>query len=118
MLEQLQKILAGRNPFKKLTEAEKEEHKKIEQRIKLDIMEFSRIAKELFLDQRYQKFTAEFKKIYERNIGYLIYEDEEDIYKFALKMKSYQNRLRILMNIVDIPKDFVKRQEEIEKEKK
>ena len=102
------------NPFIKLNKQEELDLKSIELSVKKDVKEFSREAKELYQDQRYQKLKNEFKRIYEQNLRLIIYFDCDDTQRFIMKIKEYQVQLRTLKSIFDTPEGFIKKEEEIE----
>jgi len=117
MIPDLGKILKGYSPFKKLTEEEKSSFKEMEQSVKKDIKEFSKLAKELYDDNRYKKLKIEFKRIYEQNLKLIIFFDCDDPNKYLMKMRGYQIQLRTLKSIFDTPEGFIKSDEALEKKK-
>jgi adenylate kinase family enzyme len=103
------------NPFIKLDKSEEEQLKEIELAVKRDIRQFSKEAKELYQDKRYEKLKNEFKSIYEQNLKLIIYYDNEDIQKYAMKMRTLQIQLRTLQSIFNTPEGFIKKEEEIDR---
>ena len=106
------------NPFIKLNKDEEASLKEIEKSVKADIKEFSRIAKELYQDQRYLKLKSEFKRIQDQNLRLMVYFDCEDLNKFAMKMRTYQIQMRTLISIFDTPEGFIRKEEEMEQKAK
>ena len=112
----LNKILAKvRNPFIQLTQDEKVELKKIEESVKKDIKAFSREAKDLYDDARYQKLKNEFKRVYQHNMNLIIYFDTKDPQEYIIKMREFQIQLRVLKSIFDTPEGFIKQEEALDK---
>lgn len=106
------------NPFIKLNQDEESQLKEIERSVKKDIKQFSQEAKELYQDQRYTKLKTEFKRIYEQNLKLIIYFDSDTPERYIMKMREYQIQLRVLKSIFDTPEGFIKKDEEIETNKK
>lgn len=117
MIDDLKKILGSitNRPYQKLNEDEKIQFKEIELSVKRDIKEFSRLAKELFDDQRYQRLKLEFTRVYEQNMRLIIYFDSDDTQKYLMKMREYQIQLRTLKSIFDTPEGFIKSADALEK---
>lgn len=105
------------NPYKQLTEEERQELKEIELSVKRDVRELIRISSEIVQDQRYAQLKKEYDRVYEKYVRLMIYLEEPDPIKYAFKMKEYATKLRDFEKIVHIPESFVEHEQVLNKKK-
>ena len=106
LLKTFSKLL-NRNPYKPLSKKEIEDQSIIEKQVKQDIVEFAKVAKELFQDQRYEKLRKQFQKITSETMRLLVHFDSPDNTVYCNKMRNYQRQLKYLIDIFDTPQGFI-----------
>ena len=101
------------NPFAELTREERLERAKQELEVKEGIKHMAIICNDMLNDQRYREVAEIFRNIEKQLIDLMIDCDEPDRDRFYLKIKEYQSKLRIFKKILQVPHDFVKEAEKI-----
>ena len=99
--------LLNRNPYKPLSKEEKKTQAEIENQVKQEVIEFAKVAKELFQDQRYEKLRNQFQKITSNTMRLLVHFDIPDNTVYCNKMRNYQRQLKYLIDIFDTPQGFI-----------
>ena len=111
--ELFQSLIREKNPFRDLSREERIQQQLKENEVKEGIKQIAIICNDLLNDQRYKEFANIFKDIEQQLIELMIDCDEPNRDLFYLKIKEYQQKLRIFKNILKVPHEFVARAEEI-----
>ena len=118
LMDVIKNAVTSSNPYKLPSEFDKKKQKEAEQAVKLDIISFSNIAKEMFQDERYGKLKDLFSNIIKTKMRLIIYYENPKQDEYNAKMREFQVELRTLMNILDTPQGFIGQAERILKETK
>lgn len=90
-----------------LTKEELKQQVEAEKQVKNEIVEFAKVAKDLFQDQRYAKLKKRFQKIASETMRLLVHFDNPDNTIYCNKMRNYQRQLKYLFDIFDTPQGFI-----------
>ena len=100
-----------RNPFKPETPQERTEREELELSVRRAAMALGEIGRGMVQDSRYGRMRAEYEKALTLTLRLLIHADlnpnlPDPQTEFVDRIRKYQQQLRALLNIVDVPKGF------------
>ena len=103
--------IAWRNPFRQETPVQKSEREKLEDSVRKSALDLGEIGREIVQDQRYGRMRVEYQRILAQTLRLLIHADMNPTLpdpqaEFVDRIRKYQQQLRALTNLVDVPKDF------------
>lgn len=100
-----------RNPFRAETPAQKSEREQLEDSVRKSALALGDIGREIVQDQRYGRMQAEYQRVLAQTLRLMIHADMNPTLpdpqaEFVDRIRKYQQQVRALTNIVDVPKDF------------
>ena len=76
-------------------------------RVKGSIADYVRVSREMLSDERYKVLSNLYKDALETTLRLMVWFEDDDSSRYNVRMRHYQEQLRIMINQLGIPKDFV-----------